>query len=119
VIVEQGTGNVTLINTFGTFGVRGLPGETNPFTAFLQLIEGIGKYDMSVQIRALEDDRTIAKAFMPQPLTFPNRLVRINVMIPVPTLKIEKAGKYEISVFANDQEVEKQDFQVVVVPQGE
>jgi hypothetical protein len=41
-IVEAVTGKVSIIGVFGAFVLRTFPGAARPFTAFLQLADGIG-----------------------------------------------------------------------------
>jgi hypothetical protein len=112
-IIEQNTGNVTIINTFNAFGLSQIPGQTNAFLIFIQLTDGIGEYDAEVEIVDLQDDRTIAKAVGPAKLVFPSKLSRMNVMIPIPQLPMMHSGSYEIRVAADGQLIERQVFNAV------
>jgi hypothetical protein len=95
------SGNVTIINTFNAFGVPQFPGQTGPFLIFLQLTDGIGDYNVDVEFIDLQDDRVIARAVGPAKIEFPNKLARMNVMIPIPPLYVLHDGSYEIRVLAN------------------
>lgn len=116
-IIENGSGNVTIINAFSAFVVQKIPGQTGPFLIFIQLTDGIGEYDAEVEIVDLQDDRIIARAVSPAKLTFPARLTRINVMIPMPPLPVLHGGSYEIRVLGNKQLIERQVFDVVEAKQ--
>lgn len=111
-IIEQDTGNVTIINTFSAFYVGQFPGQTGAFLIFIQLTDGIGEYNAEVEIMDLQDDRTIARAVGPARLVFPAKLSRMNVMIPIPPLPVSHNGRYEIRVLANNQLIERQIFEV-------
>jgi hypothetical protein len=111
-IIEQRTGNVTIINTFSAFGVPDFPGTTGQFLIFIQLSDGIGEYDAEIEVVDLEDDRVIARAVAPAKLKFPNKLSRMNVMIPLPPLPVFHDGSYEIRVLADRQLIERQIFEV-------
>jgi hypothetical protein len=53
--------------------------------AFLQLTDGIGQYDVSVNVHDLSADAIIAQAPIAR-VTFPDRHTKVNLMIPVPPL---------------------------------
>lgn len=114
-IVEAGTGKASIIGIHDCFYVAQFPGRTSPSTVFLQLTNGEGKYEIRVEILDLKDDKIIAKAhgvvieFPP-----PERLSRVNMVIPIPPLPVQHEGKYDVVVLCNDGEIDRQQFQVVV-----
>src|ERR1019366_2770156 len=73
IIIEQETGNVTIINTFSAFAVSQVPGQSGAFFIFIQLTDGIGEYNAEIEVVDLEDDRTIARAVGPAKMKFPNK----------------------------------------------
>jgi hypothetical protein len=48
----------------------------------------------------------------------PSRLTFVNIIIPVLPLPVSHAGKYDIVVFANGVEIDRQQFMVNEVPDG-
>ena len=44
-IIEAGSGKVSIIGAFTNFILPTFPGRTSPFTAFVQLADGIGRYE--------------------------------------------------------------------------
>jgi hypothetical protein len=116
-IIEQHSGNVTIINTFNAFVAPKFPGQIGPFLVFIQLTNGIGEYDAEVEIVDLQDDRTIARAVGPAKLKFPTKLARMNVMIPIPPLQLPHGGSYEIRVIADGQLIEQQVFDAMEAKQ--
>ena len=119
-IIEAGTGGVSLIGIIGGFVVPQVPGMTRPFTAYLHLTDGIAnhKYEITVEIHDLSNGTIIARATLPK-VRWGDRLSRINLLIPVPPLQVQHAGAYDLVVFANQQEIDRQKFGVIIpVPPG-
>jgi hypothetical protein len=85
------------------------PAFTRPFTAFLQLSEGIGRYEIVVEIHDLRANQVLARA-AGTGVQFPERLTMLNLTIPVPPLPLTHAGGYDLVVFANGQEIDRQKF---------
>lgn len=110
VIIEKGTENVSIIGTFTVFGLMSVPGHTRPAMAFLQLVDGNGHYDVTVEVRDLQQNEVLARS-MPIPIDFPEKLCRINLVIPIPALRLSHTGFYDVAVMADGQEIEKQQFE--------
>ena len=110
-IIEAGTGKVSIIGTFDSFFVLTFPGATAPFTAFLQMTDGIGSYVITVEVHDLQQDKILARADGPA-IDFPNRSVKMNIGIPVPPLPVNHPGRCDFVVFADGQEIDRQQFEV-------
>jgi hypothetical protein len=117
-IIESGTGQISLIGLFDELEVRAVPGTTGPFTVFLLLTDGIVGYDyeVSVEIHDLGNDVVIARATEPR-LKWKDRLTTAHLLFPVSQLEVAHAGTYDIVVFADRREVERQRL-VVLVPES-
>jgi hypothetical protein len=115
-IVEAGTGKHSLIGVFDGFWLRQFPGFVQPFTVFLQLIEGIGDYEVVLQVHDLQHDALVAET----PVTsihFGDRLNRIKLRFPIVGLPLAHPGKYEFRVLANRELLEQQSFvSLLLVP---
>jgi hypothetical protein len=111
-IVEADTASVSLIGIIHEIAIPGFPGQTRSMEAFLQLVDGIGRYDINVEVHDLREDRIIAKATGPR-VDFPNRLATLQLAIPVPSLPIAHQGRYDLIVFANGREIDRQQFTAV------
>jgi len=109
-IVEAVTGKVSLIGIFDRFAVRRFPGHIRQFTAFLQLTDGIGQYRITVEVHDLREDKILARAAIVN-MTFADRSGKANLMIPVPPLLLKHPGGYDFVVLADDQEIDRQQFQ--------
>src|ERR1022692_1390437 len=84
-ILEAGTGKISVIGIFDSWNVLQFPTVIRPFTAFLQLTDGIGKYAVSVNVHDLQADQIIAQARVAE-ADFPERITKANLMIAVPPL---------------------------------
>jgi hypothetical protein len=111
-IIEALTGKVSLIGIFEGFIVRRLPGPTAPCTVFVQLTDGIGQYDLVVEIHDLKTGDILGRA-EGIGLTWPEKLFKINVMIPLPPMVLQHAGTYDLVVLANGQVIERQKFMAI------
>jgi hypothetical protein len=64
---------------------------------------------MTMEVNALDDDTSVAKATLAD-LDFPDRLARIDVVIPVDFIHLPRAGRYELVVSVDGQELARQYF---------
>jgi|ERR1043165_2861325 hypothetical protein len=113
ILVEPRTKRLSLINVFRSLQLTVVPGQTAPMVVYVQLVDGIGRYDITLQIRDLAQDRIIGKGrglkvFFPDPLSVH------EVTLRIPPLPISHSGKYDVIVFANGQEIDRQQFTIVV-----
>lgn len=115
VIRDIASGKASLIGIFDGFRLSSVPGHTRPVMAFLHLIEGIGRYDLTVQVHDLQTDLVIARA-RTATVEFQDRLEKKQLVIAVPPLPVEHAGVYDFVVLADGKEVDRQQF-TVRVPQ--
>jgi hypothetical protein len=111
VIVEAVTGRVSVINTFNSFFVRNLPSATSRFSVFLQLTDSDTECQVTIEIHDLREDEVIARSTV-MTVPFPQRLLTVNVVIPCPPLPISHSGAYDLVVFADGQEIDRQKFHV-------
>ena len=112
------TGKVSIIGTFEQFLVPTLPGRTVPFTVFMQLTDGIGRYDVVIEIHDLRRNVVLGRG-SGLGLNWAEKLVRMNITIPVPPVPVTHAGVYDLIIIANGQEIERQKFEVVEIGKGQ
>jgi hypothetical protein len=86
-----------------------LPGLTREARAYLQLVDGIGRYEVAVEIHDLQENRVIAKA-TGIVVEYKERLQRCEVIIPSPQLKLMHPGKYDVVALAEGFEIGRQQF---------
>jgi hypothetical protein len=115
-IIEAGSGKVSIIGAFTNFILPSFPGHTLPFTAFAQLADGIGRYEIQVEIHDLRDDMVLARSPKLM-LEFAERLTKINICLPVPPLPLAHPGKYDVVFLAKGHEIDRQQFSAIS-PEG-
>ena len=115
-IIEARSHHVSLINIFDTFQVPKFPGSTPPFKLFMQLVNGVGAYDITVEVRDLLEDKIVARAQICK-LAFVDREAKANVNLTVPAIPMSHPGVYEFVVFADEQEIDRQRF-IASSPEG-
>ena len=108
-IVEEGTGMVSLIGIFDGFRIGG-NNLTGSAEVFCRITEAHGKYQITVEIQDLNSGVAIAGAEGPE-VDIPNRLISANVIIPIPPLPLPP-GQYDLVMFANRAEIDRQKFVV-------
>lgn len=109
-ILEADTGAVSLIGVFDSFGV----GEdliTGSAEAFCQITEAEGDYELTIEIHDLSTGSMIAKG-EGITINIPNRLVRANVIVPIPAMKFSHTGVFDFVILANGEEIDRQQFNV-------
>lgn len=110
-IIEAGTGKVSIIGVFDSFTPRKVPGKIDPFTVFLQLTDGVGEYEVTIEVQDLLEDRVVVR--MPAvAVQWRDRLTKMNLYVPVPSLPIEHEGRYDVVAFADGVEIDRQRFLV-------
>ena len=109
VIVERGTGIISIIGMIGGFWIQSFPGNTREMFAFLELIEGLGRYEIEVEIHDLQESTVIARVSNMN-VDFPEKLHTSNLIIQIPALTIQHQGIYDVVVFANGQEIDRRKF---------
>lgn len=116
--IREESGKISLINLFNGFLVRKTPGHTKEMTAYLQLIEGIGDYVLTVEVHDLSGDKVIARAQSPA-IRFSGRFVQHDILMTVPKLPIDHPGTYDFVVLANGSVVDRQKFVVAEMEKEE
>jgi len=86
-----------------------IPGLTSKMSLFVQLVDGIGRYDITVRIDDLANDRIVARGTGPR-VFFPDPLTIRQFTLPITALPIEHPGSYDVIVLADNQEIDRQQF---------
>lgn len=108
-IIEAGTGKVSLISIVNVLAVPRIDGTTKPVQAFLQLVDGIGRYKTALEIRDVAEDRVLKRTKGPT-IEFSDRLATIQVLLSIPPLKILHQGNYDVVALADGLEIDRQQF---------
>lgn len=100
---------LTLHSLIDVFQLSGFPNYSGPFAVFLQLYDGIGQYHLTLEISDLADDTSVSRTWLAE-LEFPERLAKIDVVVPIESVHLPRPGRYELVVLADSQELSRQYF---------
>lgn len=112
-IIEHGTGIVSVIGIVDRCTCDKLPNVLPQFTLFIQLIDGIGSYDIKVEIHDLKKGVVMGHGGI-LGLTWPEKLRKFNVVLPINAMPVSHTGHYDVVVLANGEEIDRQEFEVVL-----
>ena len=116
--VDDITGQFNLYRLVDSLRFPVLPAEVPPLVVFLQLYDGIGRYELSAELRDLARGISVAaEAFTS--LDFPARLAKMDLALPIASLRLPGPGRYEIAVLLDGQELATQFIDAEVADDGE
>ncbi len=111
-IYDVGTGKPSLIGIFDKLYAPSFPETMRPFTIFLQLVDGIGTYEINVELQDVAKDSAIVR-LGPLKIEHAGRHAVVNVTFPVPQIVLPHTGRYLFIVYANGQLIEQQVLEAV------
>ena len=111
-IRDAATGKPSVIGIFDRLRFSSFPAQTAPFKLFLELIEGIGSFEIVVELYDLRENKTLSRS-RPHRLEFQDRLDRHYLYMSVPRLLLPHPGSYDVLVLANEQEADRKKFQAI------
>jgi hypothetical protein len=80
--------------------------------AYVQLVDGIGRYTLTIEVRDLRDDVLLAR--MPSVLIeFSDRISKTALAMIMTPVRIPHPGLFDFVILADDDEIERQKFEAV------
>ena len=110
VIVEEGTKNVTLVNTFTKLRVDGFPSLPQHFAVYAALTAGLGQATMVLAVTHLDTDQEVYS--YQNTVSFPDRLAEVRVLIRVNGCSFPAPGKYQLMLLIDGKWVAHRHLQV-------
>lgn len=111
--MDDQSGLHCLHNLIELVEVPSFPGASAPLVIFLQLYDGIGKYRLSVELHDRTSSAREVTAFLTS-LDFPERFAKMDVILPVDSLRLPHSGRYEVVILLDGQELATQVFDAEV-----
>jgi hypothetical protein len=105
----EGTGKASLIGLIRTLTMTEFPGRSEPMKLFLQLVDGIGEYRLTIEVHDLAEGRVIARLKGPR-ISFLSRPATHQLFLTMPALPIPHPGRYDVIVLGNGAEIDRQQF---------
>ncbi len=110
-IREQGTGKVSLIGIFENISAARFPVVHRSLSVYAKLGDAEGEYAIRLELVRLEDSQVVAQATLRA--TFPDRMTPGELIFGLENLGLERPGRYEFRLHANDRFVAGKSFVVV------
>jgi hypothetical protein len=105
--VDDISGQFSLHRLVNWLSFSGFPADSPPLMVFLQLYDGIGRYHLSMELRNLADDSSVAAEIFSH-LDFPERLAKMELVLPIESMRFPSAGRYELAILFDGQELATQ-----------
>jgi hypothetical protein len=110
-IVEEGTKNLSIINSFSRHRVAQFPAMPFPFTVFALLTNGLGDVSLAVAINRLDNlDEVYRKTITAR---FPDRLKTYQFKLRVADCSFPIAGSYEVNLVAGGEVIAQRKLSIV------
>src|ERR1051325_10534551 len=91
-MIEAGTGKISLIALIGTIAFPSFPAQTRPMKLFLHLVDGIGDYDITIEVHDLSEGEIVKKTNAVR-VSFPERLASRKLIFSVLSLLLPHPGR--------------------------
>ncbi|HEX7378496.1 MAG TPA: hypothetical protein VF278_15360 [Pirellulales bacterium] len=100
-------GQINLYGIVSSLSFPEFPAAVPPLALFLQMYDGIGRYRLTAELRDLAGGVGVAaEAFTD--VEFPERLVKMDLALPISSLRLPNLGRYEIAVLLDGRELATQ-----------
>jgi hypothetical protein len=110
VIVEEGTGNISLINTFTRWKADAFPSLPLPFCAYCVLLDGKG--DGTIQLTIIQEDTADVIYDVSHTVNFPDPLTEVRILFRVDDCSFPAAGLYYATLSVDGDSVAQRRFEV-------
>jgi hypothetical protein len=110
IIVEEGTRNVTLVNTFSNWHVTAFPSTPQPMFAVAILRDAVGSGTMELVITREETDEVIYS--LSRVVQFKNRLADARATVHVQDCSFPAAGLYYATLLIDKEWIAHRRFRV-------
>jgi hypothetical protein len=110
-IREQGTGKVSLIGIFENISAARFPVVHHALSVYAKLGDAEGEYAIRLELVRLDDGHTVAQGTLRA--AFADRLAPGELIFALENLALERPGRYEFRLYADDRYIAGKSFTVV------
>lgn len=111
VIVEEGTQNVTPVNSFRRRIVQKFPSEPLSFAVLAILNDGVGEIRLDLAISRLDIDEDIYKRSTA--VRFENQLQEWRCLFRIRSCSFPVPGIYEVAIFADKEMIAQRRIRII------
>jgi hypothetical protein len=110
-IREQGTGKVSLIGIFESISAARFPVVHRALSVYAKLGDAEGEYVIRLELVRLDDNHVVAQGSLRA--VFADRMTPSELIFALENLGLERAGRYEFRLFADERFVAGKSFTVL------
>ena len=110
-IREQGTGKLSLIGIFESISAARFPVVHRSLSVYAKLADAEGEYAVRLELVRLDDSQVVAQGALRA--SFVDRMTPSELIFALENLGLERPGRYEFRLHANDRFVAGKSFTVV------
>jgi len=90
-LIDERSGKLSLIDVVVTDDSQAFPLRAKSMRCYIQLVAGVGQYQLTLEVLDLANDRIIAKGKGPL-VNFSDRLTPMQLILPIPRIPISHDG---------------------------
>jgi hypothetical protein len=113
-IREHGSGKISLIGVFENISSARFPVVHRALSVYAKLTDAEGEYTIRLELIRLEDSHVVAQGTLRA--AFADRMTPGELIFNLENLGLEKAGRYEFRLYAEERFVAGKTFTVVHTP---
>jgi hypothetical protein len=110
-IREQGTGKISLIGIFENISAASFPVIHPALSVYAKLGDAQGEYTIRLELIRLDDSHLVAQGTLKT--AFTDRMTPAELVFALQNLGLERPGRYEFRLHANERFVAGKSFTVV------
>jgi hypothetical protein len=113
-IREHGTGKISLIGIFENISAARFPVVHRALSVYAKLADAEGEYTIRLELVRLEDGHVVAQGSLRA--AFTDRMAPGEMVFNLENLGLERPGRYEFRLYADDRFVAAKSFTVLQTP---
>jgi len=113
-IREHGSGKISLIGVFENISAARFPVVHRALSVYAKLTDAEGDYTIRLELVRLEDSHVVAQGTLKA--TFADRMTPGELIFNLENLGLEKPGRYEFRLYADERFVAGKSFTVIQSP---
>lgn len=110
-IREHGTGKVSLIGVFENISAARFPVVHRALSVYAKLVDAEGEYSIRLELVRLDDSHVVAQGQLRA--AFTDRMTPGELIFALENLGLDRPGRYEFRLYANERFVAAKSFTVV------
>jgi len=110
-IREHGSGKISLIGVFENISAARFPVVHRALSVYAKLTDAEGDYTIRLELVRLEDSHVVAQGTLKA--TFADRMTPGELIFNLENLGLEKPGRYEFRLYADERFVAGKSFTVI------